>query len=110
MLAGIKTKAKLKYHLKFTRRNKLKGKKTNIYNVIKVQRDKLNENYDSVETHLGLIKWNGAFRQYWFEPNNDTGWSADCMDLVSAFLKETNKRYRKKWQKLRNPKLRSKKK
>lgn len=89
MLAGSETKLNLKYHLKFTRRNKPKGKKTNIYNVIKVQLGKDN-------LHLGIIKWNGAFRKYWFEPNNDTGWSDDCMDLVSAFLKKVNKRYRKK--------------
>ena len=95
MLAGFEvSKKKLKYHLKFTRRNKHKGKKTNIYNVIKVMMDRPNE-------HLGIIKWNGAFRKYWFEPINDTGWSDDCLDLVSAFLKKVNKRH---WNKLRKKK------
>ncbi len=80
MLAGIESRKDLKYHLKFTRRNKPKGKKTNIYNVIKVTLDK-------ADMHLGIIKWNGAFRKYWFEPIDDTGWSDDCLDLVSSFLK-----------------------
>ncbi len=93
MLAGTK-RINLKYHLKFTRRNKPKGKKTNIYNVIKIMPEKADE-------HLGLIKWNGSFRKYWFEPNNDTGWSDDCMDLVSSFIKEVNKRH---WKKLRKKK------
>lgn len=97
MLAGTESRANLKYHLKFTRRNKPKGKKTNIYNVIKV----MPMDDDRPEEHLGLIKWNGAFRKYWFEPNNDTGWSDDCMDLVSSFLKKVNKRH---WDKLKKKK------
>lgn len=96
MLAGIEvSKKKLKYHLKFTRRAKPKGKKTNIYNVIKIMDD-------SPEEHLGLVKWNGGFRKYWFLPDNDTGWSGDCMDLVSAFLKKVNKRH---WNKIRKRRL-----
>lgn len=94
MLAGTESRANLKYYLKFTRKNKPKGKKTNTYNVIKIMPEKADE-------HLGLIKWNGAFRKYWFEPNNDTGWSNDCMDLVSSFLKKINKR---QWKKLRKKK------
>ena len=92
MLAGIEvSKKKSKYHLKFERTNKPKGKKTNIYNVIKVMNNE-------PEDHLGIIKWNVAFRKYWFEPINNTGWSDDCLDLVSAFLKKVNKRH---WSKLR---------
>lgn len=90
MLAGTEGKRNLKYHLKFTRKNKPKGKKTNIYNVIKVM-------YDKPDEHLGLIKWNGAFRKYWHLPDNDTGWDADCMDLVSSFLRKVNKRH---WNKI----------
>ena len=89
MLAGTESRADLKYHLRFTRKHKPKDKKTNIYDVIKVTFDKPHE-------HLGLIKWTGAFRKYWLEPVNDTGWSDDCLDLVSSFLKKVNKRYRQK--------------
>jgi len=95
LLAGTESRKDLKYHLKFTRRNKPKGKKTNIYNIIKIMQSKPDQ-------HLGLIKWNGAFRKYWFEPINDTGWSDDCLDLVSYFLKKVNKRHR---QKLRKKKI-----
>ena len=84
-----KSEKKLKYHLVFYRKNKPKGKKTNIYNVFKDQDDKPRE-------HLGIIKWNGAFRKYWLLPDNDTGRSDDCMDLVSNFLRRVNKRHRNK--------------
>lgn len=92
MLAGCESRKKLKYHLVFYRKNKPKGKKTNIYDVFKNMDGRPRE-------HLGIIKWNGAFRKYWLEPDNDTGWSDDCMDLVSAFLKKVNKRHRNKLRK-----------
>ena len=91
MLAGTESKRDLKYHLKFTRKHKPKGKKTNIYNVIKIM-------YDKPVEHLGIIKWNGAFRKYVHWPDNDTCWSDACQDLVSNFLRKVNKRH---WNKIR---------
>lgn len=86
------SKKNMKYHLVFYRKNKPKGKKTNIYDVFKDMDDEPRE-------HLGIIKWNCGFRKYWFLPDNDTGWSDDCMDLVSDFLRRVNKRYKSKWRK-----------
>ena len=94
MLAGHEGSEKVKWHLKFTRRNKPKGKKTNIYNVIKVMTDRADE-------HLGLIKWHGACRQYVHWPDNDTCWSKTCNELVNNFLDKANKRHRDKWRKRR---------
>lgn len=95
MLAGLQYPKKGKYHLIFYRKNKPKDKKTNVYVVYK----KMPE---SAKERLGEIKWNGAFRKYWFLPDNNTGWSDDCLDLVSNFLKKTNKRYRNKLRRQHN--------
>ena len=35
---------------------------------------------------LGFIKWNGAWRQYWFMPEKGSGWSAGCMEDVTEFI------------------------
>ena len=46
---------------------------------------------------LGLIKWDGAWRQYAteFEPN--TKWSAGCKEEIAKFERKINKLQRKKW-------------
>ena len=40
------------------------------------------------QTHLGVIKWFPRWRTYWFEPDADTGFTFDCMDDISACIKE----------------------
>ena len=47
---------------------------------------------------LGEIFWNGKWRQYIFVPNCgvQTVWSAGCLDDVSSFLIEQNKKQRMK--------------
>jgi len=89
MLAGTESDKEKKYHLVFIRKNKPKGKKTNIYDVYKDQIGKPRE-------HLSIIKWYGAFRGYIHYPDNGTGWSKTCNELINNFLDKVNKRYRKK--------------
>ena len=91
MLSGTESNKEKKYHLIFLRKNKLKGKKTYVIDVWKSMDYKPKE-------HLGIVSWSGACRKYWFLPDNDTGWTDDCMDMVSSFLKRINKRH---WNKIR---------
>lgn len=97
MLSGTESKKNLKYHLIFIRKHKSKSKKTYVIDIFKRIQGRPKE-------HLGIIKWYGAFRKYIHYPDNDTGWSDDCMDLVSNFLKKLNKRH---WRKLRKRHLQS---
>jgi len=46
--------------------------------------------------HLGYIKFSGAWRQYVFEPCIGTKWNYSCLDQVSKFLVEQNKKWRSK--------------
>src|SRR5690348_2002839 len=42
---------------------------------------------------LGVIKWNGQWRQYTFFPEYDTVWSAGCLRDLANFI-ESVKKYR----------------
>jgi hypothetical protein len=97
MLAGTGYDEGSKFHLILYRTNKPRGKKTNVYVIYKDQEGKPRE-------RLGLIKWCGAMRQYWFEPDNNTGWTSGCLHLVDGFLKDKNDRHRKKLKRLKNGK------
>ena len=35
---------------------------------------------------LGYIKWNCGWRQYWFEPTSDTGFSKGCLRDIANFI------------------------
>jgi len=74
-----------KIHITFYKLKKPKGRKTNIWEIITLDRE-----------HLGYIKFDGAWRGFVFEPCIGTKWSASCCDQVSAFLKEQNKKWRNK--------------
>ena len=43
---------------------------------------------------LGLIQWNGMWRQYVLYPNQGTMWSHECLDDVKAFLVKENEIHR----------------
>ena len=36
---------------------------------------------------LGVIKWHGPWRQYWFEPERDTGFNYSCGMDIFGFVK-----------------------
>jgi hypothetical protein len=74
-----------KVYLVFIKLKRPKDRKTDIWEVITMQKD-----------HLGYIKFDGAWRQYVHEPGIGTKWSASCNDQISAFLKEQNEKWRKK--------------
>jgi hypothetical protein len=44
---------------------------------------------------LGIIKFDGAWRQFVFYPDADTRWSSGCMDLINNFIKDRNQKWRK---------------
>jgi hypothetical protein len=46
---------------------------------------------------LGLIKFWGAWRQYTFQPYEDTVLNSDCMMEITAKLDEMNKDIRAEW-------------
>lgn len=46
---------------------------------------------------LGLIKFWGAWRQYTFQPYEDTVLNSDCMTEITAKLDEMNKSIRAEW-------------
>lgn len=93
MLAGTEYDEKNKFHLIFERKNKPRGKKTNIYVIYKRKNSELGKE------RLGEIRWYGAFRQYCVIHDNGTVWSWGCNQLVNNFLKKVNDRYKKKWKK-----------
>jgi hypothetical protein len=57
------------------------GKSTFLYSVRKDSKNSLGE-------LLGIIKWNGAWRQYCFYPESLTFWSYGCMQEITNFLIE----------------------
>ena len=66
------------------------GKKTFLYSIRKD--DKTGYSY-----LLGLIKWNGAWRQYCFYPENNAFWSSTCNQGITDFLIEITQIQRMKW-------------
>ena len=68
-----------------------KGRKTNLYAVRK-------DGSYAMGEYLGGICWDGGWRKYVFEPLGDykTKWDSSCMDGISEFLKEINKKHRDK--------------
>lgn len=69
-----------------------KGKKTNAYAIRK-------DDKTGMMHYIGGIVWDGAWRQYVFEPEKvcDTKWSAGCLEEIAAFLRLINKKARAKW-------------
>jgi hypothetical protein len=74
-----------KIHITFYKLKRPKDRKMDIWEVITLDR-----------SHLGYIKFSGAWRQFIFEPSSDTIWSYSCLDQVSKFLVEQNTKWRKK--------------
>ncbi len=72
-----------KIHITFYKLKKPKGRKTDIWEIITIDKD-----------HLGYIKFDGAWRQFIFEPCDGTKWSSSCCDQVSKFLVEQNKKWK----------------
>ena len=35
---------------------------------------------------LGVIKWRGSWRSYWFEPESNTGFSEGCVGDIQTFI------------------------
>ncbi len=76
--------------IEFRKRRRQKGKKTDVWSV-----DKIDSNIE-VQSCLGWIQFDWAWRQYVFVADANTKWSAGCMDQISVFLKEQNEKWRKK--------------
>lgn len=53
-----------------------KNEKTNIYEVISKLHD----------THLGFIRWYGAWRCYAFFSDAETIWNKDCLHDIELFI------------------------
>jgi len=64
-----------------------KGRKTRIFAV------RRNDKYGLAHL-LGLIKFNGAWRQYIFYPEANTIWSAGCKEEICKFEREMNQKWR----------------
>jgi hypothetical protein len=62
--------------LKFNKREREEGRKTDIYDVVN----------DSNQVHVGQVKWYGGFRKYVFEPAQFTLFDASCLIEISQFL------------------------
>lgn len=45
---------------------------------------------------LGIIQFNGAWRQFVFMPQEDTYWSKSCLERINEFMDKLNKDFRKK--------------
>jgi len=52
------------------------GQKTDIYHVVATKNEEI----------LGVIRWFCPWRQYVFEPYDNTTWSADCLLKVHGFI------------------------
>lgn len=65
-----------------------KGRKTKLYAIRK------DDSFGMAE-YLGGIKFNDRWRQYVFEPHNDTIWSWECMIGIVKFLQEINRKWRR---------------
>lgn len=74
-----------KIYLSFTKIKKPKDRKTDIWEVFSMNK-----------IPVGLIKFNGAWRQFIFEPADTTFWSYSCLEQIVEFLKEKNLEWRKK--------------
>lgn len=72
-----------KIHITFYKLPKPKGRKTDIWEIITLDRE-----------NLGYIKFDGAWRQFIFEPSCNTKWSFSCCDQVSEFLVEQNTKWK----------------
>lgn len=46
---------------------------------------------------IGLIKWDGAWRQYIFEPEANTKWSAGCLAEIAMFCNIMTRDEKRKW-------------
>lgn len=46
-------------------------------------------------TTLGTIRWHGAWRQYVFEPVQETIWSSDCLQDLTDYLKKLKEERKK---------------
>jgi hypothetical protein len=57
---------------------KKQNPKTKVYNVISV----------SDGDPIGQIKWYSPWSQYCFFPDEDSRWSANCMDAIIVFIRE----------------------
>lgn len=79
-----------KAYVTFKKLRRKKDRKTDIWIV-----NKINSNIEIVEK-LGIIKFDGAWRQFICETANNTKWSASCFDQISDFLKEQNNKWRNK--------------
>ena len=66
------------------------GKKTKLF---AIRRD----DSTGVGDFLGLIKFDGAWRQYVFCPEQETKWCAGCKEEIAKFERELNKKLREKW-------------
>lgn len=64
-------------HLRFDEIDVGQERKTKLFEVSSL--------YD--DSKLGTIKWYGGWRQYVFEPCQDTRWSWDCLQELSSFIK-----------------------
>ena len=93
MLSGSGYEAESKFHLLLYRTKKPKGRKTNIYIVKKESEGRCGRRF---KIRLGAIKWSGKWRQFVFEPDNDTIWSKGCLEIINQFLDDKNKRHRAK--------------
>jgi hypothetical protein len=58
---------------------------TSVYYVCK----KVGEN-EAILDRLGSIKWDTGWRQYVFNPANETKWSEGCMENILKFIKIIN--------------------
>ncbi len=43
---------------------------------------------------LGLITWYAVWRQYIFQPTENSEYNATCLDAISAFIKRLNGEHR----------------
>ena len=50
---------------------------------------------------LGIIAWHGAWRQYWFMPCPETGWSEGCVLDIAAALRKLNQDHKDELRKRR---------
>lgn len=74
-----------KVYIFFKKLKRSKERKTDIWKMMTIHGDQ-----------LGIIKFDGAWRQYVSEPDIGTKWSHGCHDQISAFLKKQNELWRKK--------------
>ena len=87
MLSGTATSKDKKYHLYFIRARKDPNKKMPVYIV---RKDSMRADGE----YLGYIRFNGAWRQYVFHPDQNSYWSSGCLELITEFLNKVNKKFR----------------